>query len=115
MLQRVDERENAVARNKDDGRGVPPVRVVNLFEVLSGQHEVYLVLEFLSGGELYDLVKERGKLEEDCARLYFQQICQGEILPLERRVPQRLETGEYILRSREKTCKVGDFGLAAQK
>ena len=115
MLQRVDEREMLLQEIKTMAEVFHPC-VVNLFEVLSGQHEVYLVLEFLSGGELYDLVKERGKLDEDVARLYFQQICQGVKFCHSRGVFHRDLKPENIFLDHDKNmCKVGDFGLAAQK
>ena len=115
MLQRVDEKEMLLQEIKTMAEVFHPY-VVNLFEVLSGQEEVYLVLEFLSGGELYDLVKQRGKLEEDCARVYFQQICQGVRFCHSRGVFHRdLKPENIFLDHEKKTCKVGDFGLAAQK
>ena len=43
MLQRVDEREMLLQEIKTMAEVFHPC-VVNLFEVLSGQHEVYLVL-----------------------------------------------------------------------
>ena len=73
MLQRVDEKEMLLQEIKTMAEVFHPY-VVNLFEVLSGMQEVYLVLEFLSGGELYDVVKQKGRLEEDVAREYFQRF-----------------------------------------
>eukprot|EP00250_Pteridium_aquilinum_P008717 c18157_g1_i1 orf=830-2071(+) len=48
--------------------------VVQLFEVLASKTKVYLVLEFVNGGELFDKIVHRGKLKEDEARSYFQQL-----------------------------------------
>lgn len=36
--------------------------------------KVYIILELVSGGELFDRIKEAKKLDEDRARYYFQQI-----------------------------------------
>jgi serine/threonine protein kinase len=115
MLQRVDEKEMLLQEIKTMAEVFHPY-VVNLFEVLSGAQEVYLVLEFLSGGELYDVVKQKGRLEEDVAREYFQQICQGVRFCHSRGVFHRdLKPENIFLDYDKKTCKVGDFGLAAQK
>jgi serine/threonine protein kinase len=114
-LQRVDEKEMLLSEIKTMAEVFHPF-VVNLFEVLSGSKEVYLVLEFLSGGELYDVVKSSGKLDEQRARTYFQQICQGVRFCHSRGVFHRdLKPENIFLDLERKTCKVGDFGLAAQK
>jgi 5'-AMP-activated protein kinase catalytic alpha subunit len=36
-----------------------------------------MFMEFVSGGELFDLIVQKGKLEEHEARRYFQQIISG--------------------------------------
>lgn len=53
-----------------------PVRhpdVVHLYEVMATKAKVYLAMEYLKGGELFNKVA-KGKLKEDAARRYFQQL-----------------------------------------
>ena len=52
-------------------------RVVQFYEVLASKTKIYLVLELVTGGELFDLlVKERG-FGENKARFFFRQLVEG--------------------------------------
>lgn len=52
-------------------------RVVQFYEVLASKTKIYLVLELVTGGELFDLlVKERG-FGEAKARVFFKQLVEG--------------------------------------
>ncbi|XP_064964491.1 CBL-interacting protein kinase 9-like isoform X2 [Musa acuminata AAA Group] len=48
--------------------------VVQIYEVMASKTKIYIVLEFVDGGELFDKVANHGKLKEDEARRYFQQL-----------------------------------------
>jgi 5'-AMP-activated protein kinase catalytic alpha subunit len=62
---------------------------VKLKEVLASNSKIYLVLELIKGGDLFDVIKgnyhymhhsyllENDGLDEDIARKYFQQIIRG--------------------------------------
>ena len=41
--------------------------VVNLMEVLASRSKIFIVLEFVSGGELFDKIVDAGKFEEKMA------------------------------------------------
>lgn len=47
---------------------------IKLFEFIDTQSEIFMVLEYAAGGELFDLIARREKLSEDDARKIFQQI-----------------------------------------
>lgn len=47
--------------------------VVHLYEVMATKAKVYLAMEYLKGGELFNKVA-KGKLKEDATRRYFQQL-----------------------------------------
>jgi serine/threonine protein kinase len=51
--------------------------VVRLIEVLASKTKVFIVLELVTGGELFDVIKAHGKLEETVARRYFRQLIEG--------------------------------------
>ena len=38
--------------------------IVKIFDVFESDKEVYIVLEYMQGGELYDVILEKGKLIE---------------------------------------------------
>ncbi len=45
-------------------------RVATLFEVYEGEQHVYLVMEYLKGGELFDKIQSKGSYSEgDAARV----------------------------------------------
>ncbi|MCL7030707.1 hypothetical protein MKW94_030132, partial [Papaver nudicaule] len=48
--------------------------VVQLHEVMASKTKIYLVLEFVNGGELFDKIVHYGRLKEDEARRYFHQL-----------------------------------------
>ena len=50
--------------------------VVKLIEVIATQQKIMLVMEFVDGGDLFDLIKTEkdGKMAEKKARMYFQQM-----------------------------------------
>jgi serine/threonine protein kinase len=53
--------------------------VVQLREVLQSSKNIYIVLELVTGGELFDKIILAKKFDEDRARKYFQQIILGMI------------------------------------
>jgi serine/threonine protein kinase len=42
--------------------------------VLASPSKIYIVLEFVTGGELFDRIVHKGRLEESESRKYFQQL-----------------------------------------
>ena len=48
--------------------------IVDLKEVMASKDKIYMVMEFMPGGELFDKIVADGPLEEDVARRVFQQL-----------------------------------------
>ncbi|KAJ6955633.1 hypothetical protein NC652_006905 [Populus alba x Populus x berolinensis] len=48
--------------------------VIKIFEVMASKTKIYIVIEFVDGGELFDKIAKHGRLKEDEARRYFQQL-----------------------------------------
>lgn len=51
--------------------------VMRLYDVWENKNELYLILEYIEGGELFDYLVQKGKLEEREAVGYFRQIIAG--------------------------------------
>lgn len=51
--------------------------VVQLKEVLASRTKIFIVLELVTGGELFDLIVQEGRFKEKTARFYFQQLVVG--------------------------------------
>ncbi|CAN6817130.1 unnamed protein product [Brassica oleracea] len=45
--------------------------VIRMLEVMASKTKIYFVLEFVTGGELFDKIASKGRLKEDGARNYF--------------------------------------------
>ena len=53
------------------------VHVVKLIEVLASRTKIFIVLELVTGGELFDRIVNERKFNETTARFYFQQLVEG--------------------------------------
>ncbi|XP_047964751.1 CBL-interacting serine/threonine-protein kinase 9 [Salvia hispanica] len=87
--------------------------VVNLVEVMASKTKIYIVLEYVDGGELFDEIAKYGKLDENSARRYFQQLINAVDYCHSRGVYHRDLKPENLLRDSYGTLKVSDFGLSA--
>ncbi|KAI3676557.1 hypothetical protein L1987_86168 [Smallanthus sonchifolius] len=86
--------------------------IVHLHEVLASKTKIYFILEYVKGGELFDRLT-KGKLKEDSARTYFQQLISAVGFCHSRRVYHRDLKPENLLLDDEGNLKVSDFGLSA--
>ncbi|XP_024964966.1 CBL-interacting serine/threonine-protein kinase 24 isoform X2 [Cynara cardunculus var. scolymus] len=87
--------------------------IVRLHEVLSSQTKIYIILEFVTGGELFDRIVDKGKLSEREARGYFQQLIDAVAHCHSKGVYHRDLKPENLLLDSEERLKVSDFGLSA--
>lgn len=51
--------------------------IMHIYDVYEGEKELYLILEYVEGGELFDFLVNRGKLAPLEALAYFKQIVYG--------------------------------------
>ncbi|KAL9236874.1 hypothetical protein vseg_011494 [Gypsophila vaccaria] len=51
--------------------------VVRLHEVIATRTKIYIILEYITGGELFDQIVHHGSLSEVDARRYFQKLIDG--------------------------------------
>ena len=47
--------------------------IIRLYEVIDTPADIYVVMEYVKSGELFDYIVEKGRLQEDEARRFFQQ------------------------------------------
>ncbi|PON89026.1 Calcium/calmodulin-dependent/calcium-dependent protein kinase [Trema orientale] len=87
--------------------------IVRLHEVLAGQSKIYIILEFVTGGELFDKIVHQGKLPEHGARRYFQQLIDAVAHCHSKGVYHRDLKPENLLLDSYGNLKVSDFGLSA--
>ncbi|TVU17966.1 hypothetical protein EJB05_34028 [Eragrostis curvula] len=87
--------------------------VVRLHEVAASKTKIYMVLEFVNGGELFDRIAVKGKLSEEEGRRLFQQLIDGVSYCHEKGVYHRDLKPENVLVDRKGNIKISDFGLSA--
>lgn len=87
--------------------------VVRLYEVMGSKTKIYIVLEFVTGGELFDKIVNHGRMKEDEARKYFQQLINAVDYCHSRGVYHRDLKPENLLLDANGNLKVSDFGLSA--
>lgn len=86
--------------------------IVRLYEVIETRLKIYVVMELMDSGELFDYITENGRLGEDEARHFFQQIIQGvECCHLKNVVHRDLKPENLLLNS-NRNVKIADFGLS---
>lgn len=86
--------------------------ILQLYEVMATKTKIYFVLEYAKGGELFNKVA-KGRLKEDVARKYFQQLISAVDFCHSRGVYHRDLKPENLLLDENENLKVSDFGLSA--
>ncbi|XP_057833397.1 CBL-interacting protein kinase 24 isoform X2 [Cryptomeria japonica] len=87
--------------------------IVRLNEVLASQSKIYIVLEFVTGGELFDKIAHQGRLGENESRRYFQQLIDALDYCHSKGVYHRDLKPENLLLDSQGNLKISDFGLSA--
>eukprot|EP01018_Ginkgo_biloba_P023345 Gb_33333 [translate_table: standard] len=87
--------------------------IVQLSEVMASKTKIYFVLEYVTGGELFNKIAQQGKLKEDDARKYFQQLINAVDYCHSRGVYHRDLKPENLLLDAKGNLKISDFGLSA--
>ncbi|OTB07007.1 hypothetical protein M426DRAFT_54380 [Hypoxylon sp. CI-4A] len=85
--------------------------IIKLYTVIKTHAEIIMVLEY-AGGELFDYIVKHGRLPEDQARKFFQQmICAVEYCHRHKVVHRDLKP-ENLLLDDNLNVKIADFGLS---
>ncbi|KAL3343166.1 hypothetical protein AABB24_026957 [Solanum stoloniferum] len=85
--------------------------VIRLYEVIETPTDIYVVMEYVKSGELFDYIVEKGRLQEDEARKFFQQIIAGVEYCHRNMVVHRDLKPENLLLDARRNVKIADFGL----
>ncbi|KAF8428383.1 kinase-like domain-containing protein [Tirmania nivea] len=88
--------------------------IVQYHECLEDDTHIYIVMEFIGGGDLNDYINKHGKMEEDLVQEVTRQILRGIMYVHERGISHRDIKPDNILLVSEDPIevKISDFGLA---
>jgi serine/threonine protein kinase len=87
--------------------------IMALYDVWENNNELYLVLEYVEGGELFDFLINNGRLNEIDAVKYFRMIISGVSYCHKFNICHRDLKPENILLDKNGKIKIADFGMAA--
>jgi len=86
--------------------------IIRLYEVIYTPTDIYMVMEFVPGGELFDFIVSNGRLSEPRARSMFQQLVSGVEYCHQHMVVHRDLKPENLLLDAEQQLRIADFGLS---
>lgn len=89
--------------------------IVKLYTSFQDEELIYLLLELCSGGELYTMIKEEGRLTEEDTVSLSSQIVEGLLYLHGKGILHRdLKLGNLLMSDDRTLVKIGDFGLAVK-
>jgi 5'-AMP-activated protein kinase catalytic alpha subunit len=86
--------------------------IIKLYQVISTPSDIFMVMEYVSGGELFDYIVKHGRLKEHEARRFFQQIISGVDYCHRHMIVHRDLKPENLLLDSNLHVKIADFGLS---
>ena len=86
--------------------------IIQIYQIIQTRSNLYLIMEYSSGGELFDFIVLKRRLSEMEACRFFQQIISGVEYLHKLQIVHRDLKPENLLLDHNKNIKIVDFGLS---
>ena len=86
--------------------------IIQLFDIMESKTNLYFVIEYCKGGELFDYIVKNKRLNEGEACVFFQQIINGVEYLHKQGIIHRDLKPENLLLDYNNNIKISDFGLS---
>jgi 5'-AMP-activated protein kinase catalytic alpha subunit len=86
--------------------------IIQLFDIMESKTNLYFVMEYCKGGELFDYIVKNKRLKENEACVFFQQIINGVEYLHNQGIIHRDLKPENLLLDYKNNIKISDFGLS---
>ncbi|KAM8834923.1 MAP/microtubule affinity-regulating kinase 4 isoform X3 [Synchiropus splendidus] len=93
-------------------KGLHHPNIVQLFEVIETDKTLYLIMEYASGGEVFDYLVSHGRMKEVEARAKFRQIVSAVHYCHTKNIVHRDLKAENLLLDADANIKIADFGFS---
>ncbi|XP_061072844.1 MAP/microtubule affinity-regulating kinase 4 [Conger conger] len=93
-------------------KGLNHPNIVQLFEVIETDKTLYLIMEYASGGEVFDYLVSHGRMKEKEARAKFRQIVSAVHYCHQKNIVHRDLKAENLLLDADSNIKIADFGFS---
>lgn len=103
---------NRITREIKIHKRIKHPNVAQLYEIVETGDKIYLIMEYCSGGELFDYIVSKQRLKEREACRIYQELLSGIEYLNKNLICHRDIKPENLLLDYDKTVKIIDFGLS---
>lgn len=113
VAEQIEQSQLAIEREIVVMKLVSHPNIMRLYDVWETSTELYLILEYVQGGELFDHLCRQGRLSTEESLRYFQQVIAAIDYCHRLNICHRDLKPENILLDKDWNVKIADFGMAA--